>query len=70
MMNQKREVNKSIQIILIIIATFIVLFATSFLFHIDMVSSSISRVTITIALMIIELGISILLLKDVVTGRS
>jgi len=70
MMNQKREVNKSIQIILIIIATFIVLFATSFLFDIDMVSGSISRVTITIALMIIELGISILLLKDVVTGRS
>jgi len=64
MSNKKRIKRNNLEIILIITGTFILLFATSFLFDINLVSSSIPRLIITIMLMVLELLIGILLLKN------
>jgi hypothetical protein len=53
-------------IIIIIAGTFILLFATSFLLDIQIVSRSIARVFIIYLLMIVELLIGFLLLKEAV----
>ena len=51
-------------IIVIIAGTFILLFATSFLLDIQIVSRSIARVFIVYLLMVVELLIGFLLLKE------
>jgi len=51
-------------IIIIIAGTFILLFATSFLLDIQIVSRSIARVFIVYLLMVVELLIGFLLLKE------
>lgn len=55
---------KNIQIIITILGTFALLFATSFLLDLQIVASSIIRQILVILLLLIEASIGFLVLKD------